>query len=142
MRGRVDSLHTAQYNIDMDKQCAKCKRTKKAALFSKEPAKKYGLSSYCRVCLKEYMRARRNVQKTKVDEIKGVPCADCGGSFPTECMDFDHVRGKKLYNISQMYALYKPWAVLKKEIDKCDIVCSNCHRIRSRKGVKRRLGSV
>jgi hypothetical protein len=47
------------------------------------------------------------------------------------CMDFDHVRGKKRYSISIMVA----WAMLiddiMDELKKCELVCSNCHRIRT-----------
>jgi len=67
--------------------------------------------------------------KTKIDEIKKQPCADCGNSFPTVCMDFDHVRGRKLYNIANMKS--QSWELVEAEIAKCDVICSNCHRIRT-----------
>ncbi len=59
------------------------------------------------------------------------PCKDCGLLFPPFCMDFDHVRGAKLYHISGGVA--RGWSIekLQAEIDKCDLVCANCHRIRS-----------
>ena len=66
--------------------------------------------------------------REKLAAIKNVPCADCGGRFPPVCMDFDHVRGQKLFLVC------KPTTVgpgLDEEIKKCDIVCSNCHRIRT-----------
>ena len=43
-------------------------------------------------------------------------------------MDFDHVRGVKLANISQM--LRRPRAELDAEIAKCELVCATCHRLR------------
>ncbi len=67
--------------------------------------------------------------KEKIDEIKKQPCVDCGNTFPTVCMDFDHVRGRKLYNIGNMKS--QAWELVKAEIAKCDVVCSNCHRIRT-----------
>ena len=30
-----------------------------------------------------------------VDVLKSAPCTDCGGTFHTECMDFDHISGEK-----------------------------------------------
>jgi len=54
---------------------------------------------------------------------------DCSGKFPVVCMDFDHVRGKKSFNISAA-GPRTPESVLR-EIAKCDVVCSNCHRIRT-----------
>lgn len=64
-----------------------------------------------------------------VDGYKRVPCADCGERYPTCCMDFDHVRGKKRFNIAS--GLSRSNKALIQEIGKCDVVCANCHRIRT-----------
>ena len=68
-----------------------------------------------------------------VTEQKNKPCMDCKGSFPTYVMDFDHrnsigkinnigkIGSKGLYTLKQVIA----------EIKKCDLVCANCHRIRT-----------
>lgn len=59
-------------------------------------------------------------------------------------MEFDHVRGRKLFNLSQLIRLdpnpdvpdgrnsakLARWKLILAEVDKCDIVCANCHRIR------------
>jgi hypothetical protein len=44
-------------------------------------------------------------------------------------MDFDHVRGVKVTHISQLVQgnLQK----IKDELEKCELVCSNCHRERT-----------
>lgn len=56
------------------------------------------------------------------------PCMDCGVFYPGEVMDYDHVRGVKSFAVS---ALNKcSLARVCEEIEKCDLVCSNCHRIR------------
>jgi hypothetical protein len=56
---------------------------------------------------------------------------DCGGSFHPVCMQFDHIaeRGEKFKDISKMmnYGLQK----LYEEIAKCDLVCANCHALRT-----------
>jgi hypothetical protein len=62
-------------------------------------------------------------------QMKNKPCADCGGKFPTMCMDFDHVRGRKEFAISSRWGT--SLGRLNKEIAKCDLVCANCHRIRT-----------
>ncbi len=64
-----------------------------------------------------------------VTAYKSQPCADCGGKFPTCSMDFDH-RHNKSFNIGQSLAS-KGVKLLFEEIAKCDVVCSNCHRIRT-----------
>lgn len=63
---------------------------------------------------------------------KSVPCADCGGTFPVWCMDLDHIaeRGPKRFALSKAGGR-KPETVLD-EIAKCDAVCANCHRTRSK----------
>ena len=64
-------------------------------------------------------------------ELKRSPCLDCGISYPPEVMEFDHVpgRGGKLHNVSRLHSLR---AILA-EIEKCDLVCANCHRVRTSK---------
>lgn len=59
------------------------------------------------------------------------PCYDCGGTFPPEAMDFDHVRGEKAFGVS--VGAGKGWDEVRKEIDKCDLVCACCHRVRTQK---------
>ena len=68
--------------------------------------------------------------RTIIDSIKDVPCCDCGNKFPPCAMDFDHVRGEKRFNIGQHIAGHSLDSILS-EIEKCDIVCANCHRIRT-----------
>ena len=64
-----------------------------------------------------------------IDSLKDVPCHDCGGKYPPYVMDFDHVNGEKRRVLSRM-AHYSPERILE-EAAKCDVVCANCHRIRS-----------
>ena len=54
-------------------------------------------------------------------------CKDCGYSKHHSALEFDHVKGKKMLNV----CFAKSIAQAEKEIQKCDVVCSNCHRIRT-----------
>ncbi len=76
------------------------------------------------------------------ETIKSQPCTDCGGSFPICCMDFDHRIGtKKSYCVGTMVAHHYSMNLIEKEVAKCDLVCANCHRVRTRdrrKGKPRR----
>ncbi len=66
-----------------------------------------------------------------VDELKNNPCMDCGGRFPVVCMDFDHRDPtQKVREISYMVKGCRIEDILA-EIEKCDLVCANCHRIRT-----------
>lgn len=71
--------------------------------------------------------------RATIAEAKNRPCADCGGRFPTCVMDFDHVRGEKKFKVAQAVQLAYGLSLdrVRAEIAKCDVVCANCHRIRT-----------
>ena len=87
---------------------------------------------------------RRKVAATEentrrlVDYLRAHPCVDCGET-DVLVLEFDHQRDK-LFNISWGLA-EKPWAKIQLEIDKCQVVCANCHRRRTamRGGFRRAL---
>ena len=57
------------------------------------------------------------------------PCVDCGEADPI-VLEFDHVRGTKIGNASQMVR-DRPWSAIVSELAKCDVRCANCHRRRT-----------
>lgn len=76
---------------------------------------------------KIYWRRNRDfLDKTKLER----GCADCGYNKSQFALDFDHLRDKKI-NLAQLARQYVSIESLKKEIEKCEVVCSNCHRIRT-----------
>lgn len=79
---------------------------------------------------RKYGEASYQKRRKALDAIKNVPCTDCGERFPPECMDFDHIAENKSFGVGQSWT--KPWDVVLDEIKKCEIVCSNCHRTRTR----------
>ena len=85
----------------------------------------------CRECdsARAFLRSERN--RKLILETKYVPCMDCGIRYPPPATDFDHVRGKKLFGLNDAHnrAVQK----VKDEMAKCDVVCANCHRIRTYK---------
>lgn len=132
------------------KKCGRCKEGLPFEAFNKNKSKKDGLGTMCRECWKSYYKdkyyklgkekerlLRNNQTKRKamtefIKEYKEAkPCADCGIKYPSYVMDFDHLDGfEKEFNIgsaSQRYTLEK----VKIEIEKCEVVCANCHRIRT-----------
>lgn len=78
------------------------------------------------------MSARQAVARLMVDVVKAQPCADCGVRHPACVMDLDHRPGTgkvdKVSTIVRTGNLAKVVA----EIPKCDVVCANCHRLRTR----------
>ncbi len=62
---------------------------------------------------------------------EGLPCMDCGGDFPVYVMHWDHLPGfEKVDEISSMVTSRTREAVLE-ELKKCELVCANCHVIRT-----------
>lgn len=70
---------------------------------------------------------REKYQDFIFDYFKTNPCVDCGNSDPV-VLEFDHLRDKE-YTISDMFD--KSWDIFLNEIKKCEVVCSNCHKIRT-----------
>lgn len=58
-------------------------------------------------------------------------CADCGWAEWARGLDWDHVRGPKIATIAIMIGRRDPWHTVVKEMGKCEVVCANCHRIRT-----------
>lgn len=68
---------------------------------------------------------RRNI-KQRLIEYKGGKCQICGYNRCQEALDFHHInQSEKDYTIS---GGTKSFETLKKEVDKCILVCANCHR--------------
>ena len=65
-------------------------------------------------------------------KLTDVPCADCGKRYPYYVMDFDHKKfSDKIADVSRMFT--RNWSLdkIKAEVKKCEVVCANCHRIRT-----------
>ena len=76
----------------------------------------------------------RKARREYLVECKSVPCMDCGVSYPHYVMDFDHRNPKeKHFVLAEAADNNVSWERIKVEISKCDVVCSNCHRIRTHK---------
>lgn len=81
----------------------------------------------------KYVRVKQipNSKSALYKKAKSRPCAECGGSFPPFVMDFDHCRGEKLFNVSDYSKAHITFEMLTEEIAKCELICSNCHHIRT-----------
>ena len=76
----------------------------------------------------EKNRRLRQRKREYLNVVKDGPCVDCGNRYPPKVMDLHHVRGEKLVSPSAL--VNHSWGVLKEEIGKCELLCSNCHRLR------------
>lgn len=137
----------------MFKKCELCKEEKSVEEFNKKTKSKDGLQKMCRVCSNNISKAyylnnkahhvsnvRIRKRKQEEENIKYValyllshPCVDCGEKNPI-VLDFDHENvNDKMYNISDMITKGHSTLSIQKEIDKCYVRCSNCHRIKTAK---------
>jgi hypothetical protein len=132
--------HSSEY-----KACSKCKVNKLVSEFSFKNKAAGIHQSYCKECGKKLTRSHYSNNKRQyldrntrsylkrrelVREIKSRACADCGIQYPFYVMDFDHREGEtKEYELSRVDRI--TIRALMREIEKCDVVCANCHRVRT-----------
>lgn len=90
-------------------------------------------STECQRLTGQARKSRDRVQRNRdyINAIKSAPCTDCGQTYPPYVMDLDHVRPGKRCNISELVAKGKGMALLVAEVLLCEVVCANCHRIRT-----------
>lgn len=123
--------------------CKKCLEVLPLDQLVSDRSRPKGYQNRCLKCLfeernpgKEYFprgtRKRETnylARKRFLDEARSVPCADCGFTFHPCAMDFDHL-GQKNFGIMNQYR-NKTMEQLVVEIALCEVVCSNCHRVRT-----------
>lgn len=127
------------------KECSRCKTKKDFSGFPRRAKAKDGLSSWCTSCFSEHARnkyaesshernRKKKNQKNVVNKSRDLiynyllehPCIVCGESDPI-VLEFDHRDpSEKESNVSELlkFSANK----VKQEIEKCDVMCANCHR--------------
>lgn len=90
------------------------------------------LGPYVTICSTCTSQVRRYKIKKKMVEHKGGKCEDCGdGSLCADIYDFHHLNpDEKDFNLSKSLTDGITWDDIIKELKKCVLLCSNCHRIR------------
>lgn len=106
------------------KICLKCNK--------KFIPKKYGTSRrYCFDCVPDGLSNGaqiRNIIKTWSLEYLGSKCVRCGYNKCIDALEFHHKDGStKEFCISDR-DIKLNWEIIKLELDKCEILCANCHR--------------
>lgn len=81
----------------------------------------------CAICNNERMRIKHQELRAKAVAYGGGKCTRCGYDRCSAALDFHHLEPEhKDFTPSRGYK--RNWEVLKRELDKCILVCSNCHR--------------
>lgn len=76
--------------------------------------------------IKAVLKRRKMIREIAI-KYKGGQCCICGYKKCSDAFDFHHVTGKKDFAISQD-GLTRSWQRVKNEIEKCVLLCANCHR--------------
>jgi 5-methylcytosine-specific restriction endonuclease McrA len=76
----------------------------------------------------EYQRRTKRDRKLKAIAYLGGVCTDCGNKFHPSVYEFHHINPEdKDRDPSKMLSL--SWERLSAELDKCKLLCANCHRL-------------
>lgn len=112
------------------KQCTKCKIDKTLAdFYSKGGARNTELSSHCKSCQNHATKVRQQHLKAEALKYKGNKCQHCGVEGHPAIFDFHHIDpSEKDFAIARRKSK-NITDEIKKELDKCILLCSNCHRI-------------
>jgi hypothetical protein len=118
----------------IEKICLHCKLLLSTDSFYKQKAynkdKVYDCwDSCCKSCRLKYSIARRREIKLKAIEYLGGKCVDCGECRPISAIYDFHHKDPTLKDFSIGKNTLK-FESITKELDKCELLCSNCHRIR------------
>jgi len=130
------------------RQCSRCGELKPENDFAWRRKARGQRQQFCRTCMAAYGRQHYEANKPLYKEralarkhrlarergeylieyFKTHPCVDCGEADPV-VLEFDHLRDKSC-TIGAVLT-HRNWESLLEEIEKCDVVCCNCHRRRT-----------
>lgn len=128
------------------KVCGSCKVEKSVEDFYRRYKGSETRSSKCKVCQKRWhnehysnnkettklnVKAYKQKLKEELRKLKSAPCTDCGNTYPYYVMQFDHLpQFDKIDDITRLVTRVSS-STLKEELSKCELVCANCHAIRT-----------
>jgi len=113
------------------KVCGKCGEEKALSSFLPARTTPDGYGNVCDPCRRKRLaktaRAKRKEVRKLKDKLKSVPCGDCNVQYPPYIMQFHHIDpSKKHKDVSAIHSIKE----LMREIEKCIILCANCHALR------------
>lgn len=109
------------------KRCSKCgEELPLTEFYSKGNGK---LRAECKKCHNDYVKNKYKQRKSQIDEIKTqYRCQKCGEDR-SYVLDFHHVGPiQKEKTVARMISNNRPMEKIEEEINKCIVLCANCHR--------------
>jgi len=140
---RIINNNEPNENVIMKKICTGCETEKDLSEFRRDSARKDGRQSSCAVCARDRIKSAYTMKykdknkvrtaerrKKRVEFLaeykKSISCIRCGENEPC-CLDFHHKDpNEKEFTIAG--GINKKPEVMLKELDKCVVLCANCHR--------------
>lgn len=133
------------------KTCTRCGLAQALDQFPPRRRGRPRLQTWCRACFAEnnarYYQEHLVAQKTRllrntatrrrenqqqiITYLRDHPCVDCGEE-DIVVLEFDHLR-EKIADVSTYSSGGRSWERVKTEIDKCEVRCTNCHRLKTAK---------
>jgi hypothetical protein len=120
----------SEYQNFPPKQCSKCKTVKESQSFRWRNKTRTELQSYCKPCQNELGNEKNRAVKIRAVAHLGGKCTDCDRVDDPVIYDFDHLYDKKM---DWSIMMKRSWERICEELAKCELVCSNCHRKRTKR---------
>jgi len=112
-----------------NKKHTQCKECYKSSRKSKEHYNKYK-DEYIKRAKIRNKKTRKEIRSKLLEYLSDKKCT-CGENRPA-CLDFHHIdKNQKFTDISTMIRSGYNWNKILEEINKCEILCANCHRIKT-----------
>lgn len=126
------------------KSCCECKLRKPLTEFHRRGE---GHQAICKTCRRRDDRDRYDLDSVRHGDVRrrrrlwlgewafeykrDKPCTDCGVSFHPAAMQWDHIGDDKEMNVSDAVRHGRSKERILAEIAKCELVCANCHAVRT-----------
>ena len=130
----------------MTKLCSKCKNRKETTEFSFKNKASGTRRADCKECCKTnasnhyienkesykngVLKRRKLAREWILGFLSVRACVDCSIT-DIRVLEFDHTSDNKLYDVGLLVNKGYGISTIKTEVEKCEVVCSNCHRIRT-----------
>ena len=108
--------------------CSQCGTTKSLSEFHKNNYRPNKVQAECKSCQLKTNKKNAAAKKLKMIEHKGGVCYKCKGIFHPAVFELHH-RDPKEKDIQPRSMQYWKWERIIPELDKCDLLCANCHRL-------------
>lgn len=125
----TDYYFKNKYANKLHSQCKVC-YSEKRKLFWEDHYGKYG-NGYRKRAMERNKKLKTQTKKLLLSHLANKSCEDCGND-DIRVLEFHHLDpSSKAFSIAKGMANTYSWVKILREIDKCQILCANCHKIKT-----------